>query len=609
MAQTAIERRKKLFRARQIIDRMIGINEEAAQTERVFKQRGLPGPDIVESMDKILDAGGPPSWDENIQEADFSGDGVLDVAFTGNTLTDELFNLLMSDNETVNPIKWASTPTEEQAPRRVYLWSSTPRNLVFQSGQDNVKRLPYVVDDEQTYTYELDPDPPTGIRIISDRLVGIPLTASPLRRHRLSAVLNGEEVTSIHIFIEVKGAIIDRFRFNIEDITVPADDDDEFKFTNRILIDSAIPPTQILFSDALQMYVNGNAVPREQQVRHNDTIYFKVPVPSIDDRIGVYNVTIFGHRDVFTITKLVNAPPVIPAPDPMQPITPKDPPRVLPQTRYWNVDNIDVFSDREAQNIIVQGYMVGLDVPNEMVIKEINANGTDRTSSVLDFLYKVNDDNAFQTGDRFAVQNGDVFTISFRGLVADAEHIIKLTCGESIQTFTVHYRTDLNDQASGATVAYYESTVDVIKNGQANIDSPFTEEWFPSGASRGDVIIENASGYETFNRSLRSAADESADSNGYSVMGMLNYFAGVIPRLYGSRIVRKVTLSNGNIVDRAIRKLFIADPFANPNGASINPFDFGFRNVISGVEVLSDEINITGNYPCLLYTSPSPRDS
>ena len=163
--------------------------------------------------------------------------------------------------------------------------------------------------------------------------------------------------------------------------------------------------------------------------------------------------------------------------------------------------------------------MAELDAPAELRFLEINANGTERTTSVLGFRYKVNDQAQWQNGQEFAVQNGDLFSLSFSGLVRGAEHLIKIVCGKSSQSFSVHYRTDLATQANNASVDYYEATFDEIIAGKPSVNDAYTEEWLPAGAARGAISIERAFGYEQTNGGLMSAADEGADRNGYSLGG------------------------------------------------------------------------------------------
>lgn len=87
MAETVAERRVKLAQAKTIIEELIAINERAGQLETDLSAAGVSDAEVVNTMDKLLTAGGPP----------LTGSSVALVECTGDTTTDRLVNLTNSN--------------------------------------------------------------------------------------------------------------------------------------------------------------------------------------------------------------------------------------------------------------------------------------------------------------------------------------------------------------------------------------------------------------------------------------------------------------------------------------------------------------------------------
>ena len=145
MPQKVSERRIKLDLARQFVNRMIELNENAGKIETSLVLQGLSDEEVEAVLNTALKAGGPAGWIDSSEKAElvnFRNDGVLDILFVDDNLASELGNLLMQEAEGTDPIDWvAKAETRLDEPPEISVVEdrvSSPVNLVGNSGNGQV---------------------------------------------------------------------------------------------------------------------------------------------------------------------------------------------------------------------------------------------------------------------------------------------------------------------------------------------------------------------------------------------------------------------------------------------------------------------------------------
>jgi hypothetical protein len=98
MAETVAARRVKLLRAQALVQELIELNERAAATETQLVAAGVSSAEVVNTINKILDAGGP------IQDA--GGDP---GEMTDDTISGRLVNIL--NTAITGGVDWAGAAT------------------------------------------------------------------------------------------------------------------------------------------------------------------------------------------------------------------------------------------------------------------------------------------------------------------------------------------------------------------------------------------------------------------------------------------------------------------------------------------------------------------
>ena len=218
MPQTIKERRRKLAQARNLVDQMIQINEICSATERTMLARGLSIGEIKQTLDKILDAGGPFGWIENMRQADFRADGVPDIPFSQDTLSDRLGNLLMSSVEAVEPIEWeySDVPAPTVEDLSTFRFSRDQEDLHFNFGVNiGTVQLPSALNPDGPVTYELSRALPPGITHPPGSTVigGTPNTEFDRTLFSWSAVDSTGAIIRVSFYITVGDLLPDPFPF------------------------------------------------------------------------------------------------------------------------------------------------------------------------------------------------------------------------------------------------------------------------------------------------------------------------------------------------------------------------------------------------------------
>ena len=114
MPQTVSSRRRQLGQGRALIDQMIQLNESASRVETQLVARGASVEEIRSTLNKILDAAGPYGWEANFAQFAvgggliFGGGTAPDKAFSNDTLSDRVMNLLSSGVPNINAIDWTA---------------------------------------------------------------------------------------------------------------------------------------------------------------------------------------------------------------------------------------------------------------------------------------------------------------------------------------------------------------------------------------------------------------------------------------------------------------------------------------------------------------------
>ena len=109
MVQKVSARRTKLLQLRAYVDQIIAINEACGRLEAQMVAEGQTSAEIESTLNKLLAAGGPYNWTSAVYaSADFTADGVVDLALDGDTISDRICNLLMQNVTGNNPIDFTA---------------------------------------------------------------------------------------------------------------------------------------------------------------------------------------------------------------------------------------------------------------------------------------------------------------------------------------------------------------------------------------------------------------------------------------------------------------------------------------------------------------------
>ena len=327
LTQTIKERRKKLNLLRSYIDEMIEINQNCSRIEKDMLTQGYDQGEIISTLNKSLDTGGPFGWDvENQSQADFSFDGIPDIPVSRDTLSDRAINLLMSYVAENKPIIWThgsfNTVTGQDitedgtegtegtgvtgtagdeviVPTGVFGFAGTVRDQVFSLGKQlEPIILPAAVNGVGTVTYSLDPNPPVGIILVlaSRTLTGRPNTVT----ERVPYLWTAKDATGATISLSFGMTVLDGevslFRFqNILNATSGR------TYTSNTIEVAGISRPVAASVRGGEMIVNGDVFTGET-VAPSDNVAVRLTASSGYNAIAEASVQIGSRIEKFSIT-------------------------------------------------------------------------------------------------------------------------------------------------------------------------------------------------------------------------------------------------------------------------------------------------------------------